>query len=482
MMNVTRVVLAALALSSPLAAPSGDEPARFLLQKPTVSRTHVAFSFAGDLWIVGREGGEARRLTNGVGPRDGALLLSRRLPGRFHRRVRRQRGRLRGRGERRRAPAPHLAPGRGPRRRAGPPTARPFSSGRGARASTSSTASSPCPSPAASRRSCRCPGPSRGASPPTESGWPTCRSTSGSRPGSATAAGRRRPSGSPTSPTPGSRPCPATNSNDSSPVWLGDRVYFLSDRNGPRGAVRLRHEDEAGQRGREERRARLQVADRRARRPRLRAVRLALPLRSRHRSLDAARHTALRRLPGGAPAVREGGQEARGARPVPERQAGRVRGAGRDPHRPRREGRHPEPDPLAGGGRPRPGLVARRAEARLALGRVRRVRPARPRPGRPRRGEEDRPRPAAVLLLPPALFPGREEDRPRRQAPERLDRRPREARAARSRRTPTRSRSRSPSGRPTRAGSPTRRSCPASSPPCSSTRSTPARRPGSPTA
>jgi tricorn protease len=42
-------------------------PPRLLLQKPTVSRTQVVFSFAGDLWVVGREGGEATRLTNGVG-------------------------------------------------------------------------------------------------------------------------------------------------------------------------------------------------------------------------------------------------------------------------------------------------------------------------------------------------------------------------------------------------------------------------------
>ncbi len=39
----------------------------FLLQKPTLSKTHIAFSYAGDLWTVGREGGEARRLTSGVG-------------------------------------------------------------------------------------------------------------------------------------------------------------------------------------------------------------------------------------------------------------------------------------------------------------------------------------------------------------------------------------------------------------------------------
>ncbi len=38
-----------------------------LLQKPTLSSTHIVFVYAGDLWIVGREGGEARRLTTGTG-------------------------------------------------------------------------------------------------------------------------------------------------------------------------------------------------------------------------------------------------------------------------------------------------------------------------------------------------------------------------------------------------------------------------------
>src|SRR5438105_4005588 len=38
-----------------------------LLQKPTLSAKEIAFTFAGDLWIVGREGGEARRLTSSVG-------------------------------------------------------------------------------------------------------------------------------------------------------------------------------------------------------------------------------------------------------------------------------------------------------------------------------------------------------------------------------------------------------------------------------
>jgi tricorn protease len=46
-------------------AASPDQP--LLLRKPALSRTHIAFSFGGDLWIVPREGGEAKRLTAGAG-------------------------------------------------------------------------------------------------------------------------------------------------------------------------------------------------------------------------------------------------------------------------------------------------------------------------------------------------------------------------------------------------------------------------------
>jgi tricorn protease len=38
-----------------------------LLRKPTISKTHIAFTYAGDLWVVGRAGGEAKRLTTGIG-------------------------------------------------------------------------------------------------------------------------------------------------------------------------------------------------------------------------------------------------------------------------------------------------------------------------------------------------------------------------------------------------------------------------------
>jgi tricorn protease len=57
-------VLFLLALASLTLAQSGKP---LLMRKPTVNKTHIVFSFAGDLWIVGREGGEAARLTTGTG-------------------------------------------------------------------------------------------------------------------------------------------------------------------------------------------------------------------------------------------------------------------------------------------------------------------------------------------------------------------------------------------------------------------------------
>ncbi len=57
---------AALAMVS-LASMYADSSQPLLLQKPTLSKTQIAFVYAGDLWIVPREGGDARRLTNGPG-------------------------------------------------------------------------------------------------------------------------------------------------------------------------------------------------------------------------------------------------------------------------------------------------------------------------------------------------------------------------------------------------------------------------------
>jgi tricorn protease len=51
-----------------LAAPSLAQGEKATLyQTPTLSKTHIVFVYGGDLWIVSREGGDARRLTTGTG-------------------------------------------------------------------------------------------------------------------------------------------------------------------------------------------------------------------------------------------------------------------------------------------------------------------------------------------------------------------------------------------------------------------------------
>src|SRR5215468_7576037 len=46
-------------------ARAGEPP--LILSHPAISARHVAFGYAGDLWVVDRGGGEARRLTTGAG-------------------------------------------------------------------------------------------------------------------------------------------------------------------------------------------------------------------------------------------------------------------------------------------------------------------------------------------------------------------------------------------------------------------------------
>ncbi len=57
------LALLVCALSTLLSA--ADSP--LLLRFPTVSKTQIAFNYAGDLWVVSRDGGEARHLTSGMG-------------------------------------------------------------------------------------------------------------------------------------------------------------------------------------------------------------------------------------------------------------------------------------------------------------------------------------------------------------------------------------------------------------------------------
>ena len=58
-------LLFAAVMQTAWCATSNDKP--LLLRHPTISRTQIVFSFANDLWRVSREGGEAVRLTTGIG-------------------------------------------------------------------------------------------------------------------------------------------------------------------------------------------------------------------------------------------------------------------------------------------------------------------------------------------------------------------------------------------------------------------------------
>lgn len=53
-------------LSLGISAVAAGSPQHMLIQTPTVSATSIAFAWAGQIWIVGRQGGVARRLVTGT--------------------------------------------------------------------------------------------------------------------------------------------------------------------------------------------------------------------------------------------------------------------------------------------------------------------------------------------------------------------------------------------------------------------------------
>jgi len=57
-----------------IAALGEAQQKQFLFQALSVNRTHIAFSYAGDIWMVSRSGGEARRLTQQAGDNTDPVL------------------------------------------------------------------------------------------------------------------------------------------------------------------------------------------------------------------------------------------------------------------------------------------------------------------------------------------------------------------------------------------------------------------------
>ena len=204
-----------------------------LLRRPSVSKTQIVFNYADDLWIVSREGGDARRLTSGIGietaPRfspDGSLVaFSGEYEGNFDVYVVPATG-----GEPKRLtfhPEPDDVMGWTPDGKsilfASP------------RATFYHLADQIYTVPAAGGF-------------PTELPLPIAEASSFSPDGTHIAyvphpqwqAAWKRYHGGQTTPIwianlkdSSVEKIPRENSNDSNPMWVGDTIYFLSDRNGP---------------------------------------------------------------------------------------------------------------------------------------------------------------------------------------------------------------------------------------------------------
>ncbi len=73
-MAVKRIgwVLMVVLISAGVALGADAKP--LLLQTPTLSKTEIAFAYGGDIWIVDRKGGEARRLVTGLGLESGPIF------------------------------------------------------------------------------------------------------------------------------------------------------------------------------------------------------------------------------------------------------------------------------------------------------------------------------------------------------------------------------------------------------------------------
>src|SRR4030095_511423 len=203
-----------------------------LLQKPTVSQRQIVFAFGGDLWIVAREGGVASRLTTGTGIESDPKFSPDRTMVAFT-------GQYDGN------TAVYLVPASGgvPRRLTYHPNLDYVvgwtPDGKQILFGSSRSSTNPVPQLFTI--------PVDGVFPtalPLPMGVDGSYSADGRRlayvPTVSFQAARKRDRGGQTTPIwianladSSIDKTPRDNSNDSEPMWIGDKVYFLSDRNGP---------------------------------------------------------------------------------------------------------------------------------------------------------------------------------------------------------------------------------------------------------
>ena len=379
-MKKALLTLAALiAVSSGLSARVDTTDTR-LLSQPAISASHVAFVYAGDLWSARVDGTDVRRLTSDEGvesypafsPDGSVIAFSAQYEGNtdvYTVPVRRGP-----------ADSPHLASRRGhrPELHAGREGGAVRVGARGLHDSLLASCS-PCRSAAGWPRRCRFPT----RTPPTYSPdgkrmaynplGPRFEQWKWYRGGTASTITLY------TTVTHASEkiPQPAERANDADPMWLGDQVYFRSDRNGEFNI--FSYNTKTRDIRQLTKHADFPVLSARAGsgQDRLRAGRL--PARARSGDRDVAQADArgrvrpASRLARGSPGADAGSATrdvvaigcARGLR-VPRR----------DRHGAGGEGRRPQSDRHDRRSRAQPGLVAGRHEARLLFRRSRRV-PAR---------------------------------------------------------------------------------------------------------
>ena len=452
-------LLAATCAVAADAEPAGSPAAPTkLLRFPDIHGDRVVFSYAGDLWT------RFHRRRVGVAPdgppRARALrqVLARRPLDRVHRAVRRRRAGLRRPGRRRRAAAAHLLPGaRAAHRRAGATTTRStagrrtarsvlFRSLRDADGGRTETALYTVPlaggladDAADARRS--------GAGDLSPDGKQARLLAALPRlPHLEALRGRLGPGpvSSSTSRPHAVEPVAPSLRTERDPMWIGEAIYFVSDRDGDAQPLPLRPRPTTTSSSSPARRT-WDVRWASSRQPRARSCTSWTASCARLRHRDAAAHRRLvdhrpRRRRRRRPVAHLGGPADRGLRAVAEGRARAVRRARRRLHRADREGPDAQPDrKLLRRARPPRPLVARRPPVAFVSDRSRRGPDLARRAGRRGRAEQLT-NGFAAMLYAPRLVAGRQAPRLLRQGRQglRVSRRRRQARR-RGRRRPRRS-------------------------------------------